>query len=482
MNKFLKKNFPSYYNAHNNQLGVVFISALLTGLLLTFIGLSLIGVAIVQLRRTHQNVYTSNAFLSAEAGIERSLYEINNINNFPGYQEEIEFFNDDQQGRGVYETEISNGVGNERILTSTGKVYRSNGTLESERKIKVSLVGTASNTPSVYAGAGGLILGGSARISNSDVHVNGKINMTGSSSIGSDTNPTNLSVANFNCPTGNSPGASYPSLCTTTQPITMSTLSPMIIGTVCASGQTQTRFPEAGWNQTHQIRAGSAGGQGLVPGCTTPLAPMPTYDKAEHISRISTTGSMSNIAYNCSSWRSPDGFVRTWPQNLQLNGDVNLASSCDLTITGDVYITGNLTIGGAATIRVAESAGGRIPNIVVEGTINAGGSGKILANSSGTAARLVSFADYNNCDPSCTGTNLKRSQDIRGITVNGGGQYPGSIFHAYWSTVKVEGSGLVGSAIGQVVDMSGAGNITFGTSLSSGTTTWTIRSYQYDYE
>ena len=89
---------------------------------------------------------------------------------------------------------------------------------------------------------------------------------------------------------------------------------------------------------------------------------------------------------------------------------------------------------------------------------------------------------YNNCDPSCTGTNLRKSIDIKSVTVNGGGQYPGSIFQAYWGTVKVDGSGLVGSAIGQAVDMSGAGNITFGTSLSSGTTTWTIRSYQYDYE
>jgi hypothetical protein len=36
----------------------------------------------------------------------------------------------------------------------------------------------------------------------------------------------------------------------------------------------------------------------------------------------------------------------------------------------------------------------------------------------------------------------------------------------------------VGSAIGQTVDMSGAGTVTFGTTLSSGARTWTITSYQ----
>ena len=469
---------------HQSQKGAVFITALLTGVLLTFVGLSLANMAMLQLRRTYENVYVSNAFLTAEAGIERSLYELNSSESFGGFSSEVEFFNNNEQGRGTFTSTIENGVGNEKILISTGKVYRSNGSLESERKVKVSLVGTASSSPSVYAGPGGLTLGGSARINNSDVYVNGKISMSGASSIGSDADPVNLSVANYSCPTGSNPGPTYPSLCPTGQPITMPDWgSTTIIGTTCATGQTQSKFPESQWNNNPpQIRAGSSGGDGLVPGCVAPPTSMPTYDKAGHIGRVTTTGSMSNINYNCSTWRAGDGFKRTWPANLQLNGNVSLASSCDLTITGDVYITGDLTIGGGATIKVADSLGSNIPTVIVNGSINAGGGGKILANSDGTAMRFISFKSYNNCDPSCTGTNLRKSIDIKSVTVNGGGQYPGSIFQAYWGTVKVDGSGLVGSALGQAVDMSGAGNITFGTSLSSGTTTWTIRSYQYDYE
>lgn len=483
MNRLLKKHFPTYYQVEPNQHGVVFITALVSGLLLTFIGLSLASAAIIQLRRTSDNVFVSNSFMSAEAGIERSLYELNNDNDFSGYTEEIEFFNTDQQGRGTYQTSIETGANNERTLTSTGKVYSTNGILQSERKIKVSLVGTASNAPSVYAGPGGLELGGSARVGNTDVHVNGKVSLKGASSIGSDTKPVNLSVANIACPTGSNPGPTYPSLCTTTQPITIQDWgSSSIIGTICATGQTQTKFPESVNNHNPpQIRAGSGGGDGLVPGCVAPPVSMPTYNKAEQISRITTTASPSNINYDCSSWKTGDGFVRTWPADLKLTGNVNLGSSCDLTITGDVYITGDLTIGGAATIKVANSVGTRVPTIIVDGKIDAGGGGKILANSSGTSMRLISYKSFNNCNP-CTGTDLKKSTDMVNINVNGGGQYPGAIFQAYWSTIDIDGSGLVGSAIGQKVDMNGAGNLTFGTSLASGTTTWTIRSYQYDYE
>ncbi|MCA9347906.1 hypothetical protein KC867_00690 [Candidatus Saccharibacteria bacterium] len=486
MNKLLQKHLPTYYrtqqNLSVNDRGTIFITALIVGLLLTFVGISLADTSTRQLRTTNEKLYRTNAFLTAEAGIERSLYELNIDNDFSGYEDEVEFFNYDNKSRGTYTTEVSSGTGNEKILTSTGRVFRSNGNLESERKIKVSLVGTASSIPSVYAGVGGLSLGGSARINNSDVHVNGRITMSGAASIGSDTNPVNLTVANYACPNTTNPGPSYPSLCTT-QPITIPNWgSTLIIGSTCATGQTQAKFPESQWNTSlPQIRAGSTGGDGLIPGCVASPTEMPTYDRSAHINKMTTVGTMSNINYNCSQWQSGTNFTRTWPANLQLTGNVDLTSSCDLTITGDVYITGNLTIGGAATIRIAESLGNTVPTIVVDGTINAGGGGKILANSSGTALRLISFRSYNNCHPSCTGNDLKLSQDMQNVTVDGGGQYPGSAFQAYWSTIKISGSGLIGSAMGQKVDMSGAGNITFGTNLSSGTTTWTIRSYQYDY-
>lgn len=483
MNKLIKKHFPTYYALQQNQRGIVFVTVLFVGLLLTFVGLSLANVTLAQLRRTNENVFVSNALLVAEAGVEQSLYEINAEDSFAGYADEVEFYSNDIQGRGTYQTTVTAGSGpNERVITSIGRTYR-NGSdvVEKERRVRITIVGTSSPGYSVQAGAGGLILSGSARITNSQVYVNGYIDLNGAASIGTASQPLDIFVANANCPTGNNPGPTYPQVCTSGEPIQFET-STKIYGNVCATGQTSIRV--APWQTTPVIEGGN-GGQGLISGCTAPLAPMPTYDRNAHISSMTTVSPANNIAYNCSQWRNPDGFVRTWPANLRLTGNVNIASSCDLTITGNVYITGNLDIGGAARIRIADSLGTTRPVIVVDGDIEAGGSASIIPNSSGTSAHLISFKSSAACSPNCTnitGTELKQSQNLLTVDVAGAGNFPGTVFHAYWSKVKLGGSGNLGSAIGQTIDLSGAGTITFGTALSSGESTWTVRSYQYDFE
>lgn len=473
-------------NLAKDQNGVVLITILVIGMIITLVGLSLADVAIRQYGATTKSVFDTNATLTAEAGIEQTLFEINLDNTFTGYTSEQNFTNSADQGRSTYQTTVTTGAGNERIITSTGRAYRYGQTNSmSERTVRVTLVGTVSPEYSVYAGVGGLILSGSGSIRNTDVYVNGKITMSGSTFIGTDQQPANVNVANVACPSGTNPGPTYPQVCTSTEPISIADNSKSsILGTTCATGQTQSKFPTSS-NKDPQIRPGTAGGAGLVPGCTAPTVVMPTYDRADHISRVTTTSSASNNTYNCSNWVNPVGFVRTWPADLRLNGNVDASSSCDLTITGDVYITGDLTISGSAVIRVAESVGDRIPVIVVDGIVNAGGSGSILANSQGTNVRIISFKSTANCSPSCTsvtGTDLRNSQDLKTIEVNGSGSYAGTIFQSYWSKVVIGGSGNIGSALGQTVDLSGSGNITFGTGLSSGTTTWTIRSYQRLYE
>lgn len=475
-----------------DQKGVVLITILVIGMIVTLVGLSLADVAIRQYGATSTNVFATNATLSAEAGIEQTLFELNSDNTFTGFDEE-DFTNDQQQGRTTYQTEVTTGEGNERIIASTGRAYRyGQDKVISERTVRVTIVGTVSSSYGVHTGPGGLILGGSASIRNTHVYVGGTIAMTGASAIGTDQQPSLVNVAYKSCPTGSNPGPTYPQTCTTGQPISLANTAQNILGTTCAYRQTQSKFPDQAWNTTPQIRPGTGGmvdgvpgGAGLVIGCVPPDVSSPTYDRAEHISRVAVTGSASNSSYNCSTWVNPVGFVRTWPANLQLTGDANLASSCDLTITGDVHITGDLTIGGAAVIKVAESVGDRVPTIIVDGSVNAAGGGRILANSQGTNLRIISFKSTASCSPSCTsvtGTDLKNSQNQQNVTVNGGGVYAGTVFQAYWSKIRISGAGNVGGAIGQTVDMSGAGNVTFGTGLSSGTTTWTIRSYQRLYE
>lgn len=462
-----------------NQRGIVMITVLLFVMLLTFVGISLADLTIRQYVGTSDKVFTSNALLTAEAGAEQSIFELNTDNSFAGFTTETSFFDDDSQGRGTYQTTITNGTGvNEKVIESTGKVYRyGTNDVMSIRKVRISVVGTTAPGYSVHTGVGGLVLGGSAAITNSSVYVNGTVTMSGAASIGTSSQPTTLYVAHQKCPTGASPGATYATVCTSGQPISM-TGSSRIYGSVCATNQTQSVFGSA------SILTGT-GGQGLIPSCVAPVTPMPTYDRAAHVASMTTTVAANNIDYNCSTWKSGVGFVRTMPANTQLTGNAAWNSSCDLTITGNVHITGNLTIGGNARIRIANSLAGSRPIITVDGNITVGGSSQLIPNTSGTSAHFISYRSSAACTPTCTtvtGNSLKSSETLTTVNVAGAGNYPGTIFQSYWSRVVLGGSGNMGSAIGQTVDLSGAGTITFGTTLGSGTSTWTVRSYQYDFD
>lgn len=463
----------------NNQ-GSLLGAVLVITIALTIVGLSLVTLVTSDFKVTTKNVSDANALLVAEAGIEQSVKQLNTNDAFAGYPTAQEFFNNETQGYGTFITTVEdNAVSNAKTITSTGKIFRSDSSTTplSTRKVRVTAVGTGSQGYSVFTGPGGLILTGSANITNSDVFVNGTLSLSGAAKIGTYDNPVNVDVANQACPTGSSPGSSYATVCTSTEPITMA-YSTNIYGTVCATGQTST-------GPHNNIQAGN-GGAGLKAGCTTPPGSQPAYDRLAHIAKMTTTASGTDANYNCSTWKNPVGFVRTWPANLKLTGNVSASSSCDLTITGDVYITGNLTIGGAAKIKVADSVGSTRPVIVVDGTIDVGGSAQLIANSSGTGIHFISYKSNASCASTCTtitGNELKSTQSYQTVTVGGASNLPGMIFQAYWGKIKIGGSGNLGSAVGQTVDLSGAGTVTFGTELSSGSKTWTISSYQqlYDY-
>lgn len=465
---------------NDNQRGSVLVMVFILGVVFTAIGASLLQFTVSQRTIAARNIASANALLAAEAGVEYSLHQLNLDDNFEGITTEEEFFNNSEQGRGVFETTVEQSEdSNAKIITSVGRVYRQDGTVDprSERKVRVVVVGTKSEGYSVHSGPGGLILGGSATITNSDVYVNGTITMSGAARIGTDAKPLNVNVANIACPTGSNPGPTYPSLCTSTQPISIPDWSNVaIIGNVCATGQTQSKFPDSPYNNNPpQIRGGSTGA-GLIPDCEAEPVEPPTYNRAAHKAAVSTTAAANSNTYTCQSWP----FDRTWPANLQLNGNVSINGSCNITINGNAYITGNLTIGGAARITVADSVGTNRPVVMVDGTINVGGSAQLITNSSGTGIHFISFKSSAACSPECTslsGNDLKTSQQLLTVDI-GSVNLPGMIFQAYWSKVQLAGSGNVGALAGQTIDMQGAGTITFGTQLSSGTKTWTITGYQ----
>ncbi len=457
--------------------GMMLVSILIITSVLVLIGFSLASLTTSQYAISNQKVRNTNALMVAEAGVEQTLYQLNSNGSFTGYSTAQVFFNNATQGRGEFTTVMAATSSNAKTITATGKVYRYGKTTNpSTRIVKVTIVGTGSTGYSVHTGPGGLILGGSANITNSDVYVNGGITLSGAATIGTNAKPLKVFVANQLCPTGSNPGATYPQVCTTGQPITTA-WSTAIYGTVCATGQTSNN--NGSGNPAGNILPGSTG-SGLVAGCVAPVVTPPTYDKAAQVAAVTTTAAGNSNTYTCQSWP----FDRTWPAKLKLTGNVSVDGSCNVTIYGDAYITGNLTLGGASRITVADSVGATRPVVIVDGTITVGGSAQLVANSAGTGIQFISFKSTASCSPNCTtltGNNLKTSQGTTTVSVGGGVNLPGMIFQSYWGKATLSGSGTVGSIIGQTVDMSGAGTVTFGTTLSSGSSTWTVTSYQQKF-
>jgi Tfp pilus assembly protein PilX len=144
----------------NNQ-GMMLVSIMIITAVLVLIGFSLASFTISQYSISNKKVFTANALMVAEAGIEQAVLETNQNENFTGHTSEQVFFNNATQGRGTYTTTITNlSDTNAKQIVSTGKVYRENSTtVESTRIVKVTIVGTSSNGYSVHTGPGGLILG-----------------------------------------------------------------------------------------------------------------------------------------------------------------------------------------------------------------------------------------------------------------------------------------------------------------------------------
>lgn len=459
----------------DSQGGWTLISVMVMSLLLTSVGISLTGLVASQYQHTSVSEYQQNASLVAEAGVEQSVNALNANSNFTGYPSAQQFFNNSTQGLGTFTTSITtNADGTSKTIVSIGKVYHLSNTTTPylTREIKVTVVGTTSAGNGVAAGPGGLILGGSAIITNANVYVGGTLTMTGASKIGTAATPITLNDANDACPKGSNPGSTFPQVCSgSSQPISLAQ-STDIYGTVCATGQTST-----GPNNNIQ---GGVGGSGLEAGCTAPVTATPTYNRSAQISAVTTDASGSSNTYVCNSYP----FNRNWPANLELTGNVNLASSCNVTINGDVYITGNLNIGGASSIITSNSVGTNRPVVIVDGTITVGGSAAFLSNSSLTGIEFISFQSTAACNPNCTsvtGTDLYNSMNTTTVSLGGSVSTPGMIFDAYWGQIVVGGSVNVGQIIGQTVNLSGAGTLIVGTNLTSGSETWSITSYQLLY-
>ncbi|MGH7234732.1 MAG: hypothetical protein ACREF7_04820, partial [Candidatus Saccharimonadales bacterium] len=204
LKKYIKLSFK------NQESGQLLITVLVMTLFLSALGLAIMGLTTTEFQTTHYELYTQNSELTAEAGIEQTVEELNQNSGFSGYPTATTFFDDASQGYGVFTTTISAIPGNSsaKLISSTGKVYNFNNPsqLLSTYSAEVTVVGTSAPGYSVISGPGGLILSGSAAITNSTLYLNGYISMSGAASIGTKSVPSTVYVGDDWCPQGSNPG------------------------------------------------------------------------------------------------------------------------------------------------------------------------------------------------------------------------------------------------------------------------------------
>ena len=432
-------------------------------LLLSFSALALATFAINHFSRINDNLIDTSALLTAEAGAEQTLYELNQNNDFGGYPTEQTFFDNATQGRGTYQSQIAAGsVSNEKIITATGRIYLPQSDTEprSIRKVRLTVVGTTPTNYSVQTGPGGLIMTNSATIANGDVQINGYLAMSNSARIGSATNPLQTFVAHINCPEAGGP--TYPAQCTSSQPITISNPA-QIYGEVCA---------------TNQTNGAGMSNPGLIPGCIAPPVALPAHDRAAQV--LSATNVMTADQASCSQNQT-----RTYPANTHIIGEVNITNNCQVTVGGDVWIDGKFKLANSARLRVSDSAS-TTPTIMIDGDFaDFANNSSILANSASIGFQFINYYSKAACSPNCadvTGDDLYGSKDVVTIKLNNSTLAPGSTFYSRWTKLELANSGSIGSVIGQTIQLSNSGNISFGSNLSSGQSIWSIKNYRQVFD
>lgn len=443
----------------NNSQGIILPALVLVMLALTFTALALATFSINHLATTKRGVFETEGLLTAEAGAEQTLNQLNQNNNFSGYTSEQEFFNNSVEGRGTFTSTVANGsLQNEKIITATSKIYRPNqNTAKITRKVRLTVVGTSTTTYSVQTGPGGLIMSNSATIPNGNVYVNGFLQMSNSARIGSSTGPVQVWVAHNNCPA--SGGSSYPTQCTSGQPITINN-SAHIYGEVRA---------------TNQTNGNGMSSPGLISGSSAAAVSLPDYDRNAQKNAVSST--LTSSAASCSNNQT-----RNFAANTKITGNLTISNNCQVTVNGNLWITGNFNISNSAVIKVASGVT-TPPVIMIDGSNGAtfSNSSSVLANSAGTGFSFMTFYSTASCNPDCanvTGNDLFNSRNITTISISNSSLAAGSSFYARWSKVQINNGGSLGTVLGQTIQLSNSGNISFGSQLSSGTSVWSIKNYQ----
>lgn len=441
------------------QRGAVLLSLVIILPVLALTLAAYMSLTATSLRLARTDALRTHAQFATDAGIDIALSEINEDEDWAGTGGEIDLHNADGV-RTTYQITVAD-VGTQKELTAVGRTYSpvSSSTARATVTINVELRPVSSGNFSIVTGVGGLYMSNSAKILGGDVHVNGEINMSNTSQIGLSTNPVNLSVAHQVCPIPVT--SAYPMLCGSGngEPIDLNNQA-HIYGDVQAN---------------NQVTTAGISNPGLTASSGVPALPLPVHDRDAQKAAVSSEITASTA--NCSSG------TRTWAADLKITGNVVISNSCQVTVLGNVWITGTLTVRNSAQLIVSDAAGATRPDIMVDGSsAQFQNSALLRSNTSGTGFQIVTYRSSPSCSPDCatvTGQELYNSRNLTTISLSQSSSAPNTVFYAKWSRVTVGNSGQIGALIGQTVELTNSGTITFGTTVSGGGVTyWVIDGYR----
>lgn len=443
----------------NGMLILVFLIVLPFLILIAtqYLRLSLTSFQVARFDQLH-----TEAQLAADAGADYAVEQINQNNSWAGTNGEVQLHADSSL-KTTYDISIVSTSSKTITMKVIGRTYWPVAKTPAARSVTiyVDLRAVTGGNFSVVSGEGGLYMSNSAKVVGGDVFVNGEVNLQNTAQIGLSTNPITLNVADQVCPIP--PDSTYPRVCNSNengQPISINN-SAVIYGTVKATNQT---------NGTGMYSPG------LVSGTVAPQA-LPSYDRSAQKAAVTTTWTPSAATCN-----GNNGTIN-WPANLKITGDVNLTNGCQVTVNGNVWITGHLTLTQSSKLIVSDTLGATKPVIMVDGSSGASfqNNAQLVPNTTNTGVEVITFWSAASCSPDCsnvTGPDLYNSRAITTISIQNNGDAPNAIFYAYWSQVSVGNSGQLGALIGQTINLSNNGTITFGTSVGTGNTSWVVRGYR----
>jgi hypothetical protein len=435
-----------------------------------FLGLVAAELALTGIKVARADNYDIHAQMAADSGADYALNQLNSDSTWTGTGAAVTVHSDSNLDS-EFTVNVTNIDDRSKSIIVTGVSSNDTGEL-SRRSIEVIVRGIGGGSLSVVTGVGGLYMSNSAKILGGNVFVNGEVQMSNTTQIGLESNPTEteLRVAHQICGTTN-----YPRVCAdgeNGEPIDISNPA-QVFANVYANNQS---------DGSHMSSGGLQGYQPVTDTDNPPIEPqeLPVHDRQAQIDNIN--GPLTRSGNNASCTLN-NGTV-TWEANTRIEGDVVINKKCTVTLRGDVWIDGKLEMAqnGVIVIDNAIPSSADLPTIMIDDIFEMRNSAEIRANTNSVGARVITYKSSAGCSPDCTdvtGSDLQTSRSIPTITLTQQSAGPESLFYAKWSQVDVGNSGGVGALVGQTINLNQSAAVTFGTQAADGSPArWVIDSYK----